>query len=228
MISYQPFNGILRILTGCRIGGSKDTIGIAETDLPCIRDPFTNLPYVPGSSIKGKLRWLLEVNRKKFTPKGLPCDCAECEICILFGCGYPPKSKGTTRLLFRDCFLTDQSKEKLLALESTANVEEKSEVSIHRPKGTVAVGPWTGERIPAGAEFDFTFTLREIDDAYSIKDPKELYKTLAEGFQLLDKDHLGSSGSRGYGMVQLLHESGIPMHEHLRKLAEGAGKAAGR
>jgi CRISPR-associated protein Csm3 len=46
--------------TGLHIGASRDSISIGGVDAPVIRDPITNQPYVPGSSLKGRLRCLLE------------------------------------------------------------------------------------------------------------------------------------------------------------------------
>lgn len=50
--------------TGLHIGGSNDNIDIGGTDTVVIRDSVTDLPFIPGSSLKGKLRSLLELNDK--------------------------------------------------------------------------------------------------------------------------------------------------------------------
>ncbi|MBQ1554839.1 MAG: type III-A CRISPR-associated RAMP protein Csm3, partial [Clostridia bacterium] len=49
----------LRVLTGLHIGGSNVFSPIGAVDSPVIRDPLTNKPIVPGSSLKGKMRTLL-------------------------------------------------------------------------------------------------------------------------------------------------------------------------
>ena len=49
----------LVVRTGLHIGGSSSFSAIGTVDSPVIRDPFTGLPIVPGSSLKGKLRTLL-------------------------------------------------------------------------------------------------------------------------------------------------------------------------
>lgn len=51
---------ILHVETGLHIGGGGETLDIGGLDKPVIRDPITNYPYLPGSSIKGKLRAILE------------------------------------------------------------------------------------------------------------------------------------------------------------------------
>ncbi|MCS7250737.1 MAG: type III-A CRISPR-associated RAMP protein Csm3 [candidate division WOR-3 bacterium] len=65
----------LKTLTGLHIGGTAEGIEIGGLDNPVIKDPITNHPYIPGSSLKGKLRSLLEwgldkvfKNKKNETP----------------------------------------------------------------------------------------------------------------------------------------------------------------
>lgn len=72
------------------------------------------------------------------------------------------------------------------------------------------------ERIPAGSDFKFAFSLRHFEG----DDLKKYYEFLAEGFELLEKHYLGGSGSRGYGQVAIVTEDGTPMAEHLRKKAK--------
>ncbi|MFQ3619257.1 MAG: type III-A CRISPR-associated RAMP protein Csm3 [Cyanobacteriota bacterium] len=50
----------LTLETGLHIGGGGETLDIGGLDKPVIRDPITQNPYIPGSSIKGKLRSILE------------------------------------------------------------------------------------------------------------------------------------------------------------------------
>ncbi len=49
----------LKALTGLRIGAATSALEIGGIDNPVLRDPITRRPYVPGSSLKGKLRSLL-------------------------------------------------------------------------------------------------------------------------------------------------------------------------
>jgi len=59
--SYGHIRFYLKIkaLTGLRIGGGKETIEIGATDNPVVKD-IRGFPYIPGSSLKGKLRSLTE------------------------------------------------------------------------------------------------------------------------------------------------------------------------
>lgn len=50
----------LVVETGIHIGGGGENLDIGGLDKPVIRDPVTQRPYLPGSSIKGKLRSILE------------------------------------------------------------------------------------------------------------------------------------------------------------------------
>lgn len=198
---YLKITGVFRCENGLRIGTSKDNIEIGGIDNPIIRDPISQRPYVPGSSLKGKIRSLLEVKEGRFSERGGPCDCGNCMICKVFGCGSAAKSKETTRILVRDCTLTDESiaaLEKARAERGVFFSEEKSEVSIDRRTGKAAsMGPRTTERIPAGTEFNYEIVLR----VYENDDEAAMKALLKRGMDLLQHDYLGASGSRGYGKV---------------------------
>ena len=49
----------MKVVTGLHIGASGAFSAIGAVDSPVIRDPMTQMPIVPGSSLKGKLRTLL-------------------------------------------------------------------------------------------------------------------------------------------------------------------------
>jgi len=52
--------GGIRAVTGLHIGGSPGALAIGNVDMPVIRNPVTGQPYIPGSSLKGKMRSLSE------------------------------------------------------------------------------------------------------------------------------------------------------------------------
>jgi CRISPR-associated protein Csm3 len=200
MVAVEEFVGLLEVLgSGLRIGGPKEGVGIGETDNPIIRNPITQRPYVPGSSIKGKVRCLLEQkysNDSQVT--GKPCKCGVCAICELFGCGDTKTLKSPTRLVFRDCQPTKETDE--LWTRAGTDSEIKTEVLINRQKGNASHGGLrTTERIPAGSKFDFSMSIRLFEG----DNHKEFYSKLAEGFDLMEKTYLGGSGSRGYGKVTI-------------------------
>ncbi|WP_048055561.1 type III-A CRISPR-associated RAMP protein Csm3 [Methanotorris igneus] len=57
-------SGVIELLTGLHIGGLKETLKIGGTDDPVIKDAFGRI-YIPGSSLKGKIRCLLEKSMGK-------------------------------------------------------------------------------------------------------------------------------------------------------------------
>jgi len=209
---YVEVCGVLEAVTGIRIGAGGAGIEIGGLDNTILRHPLTRLPYVPGSSLKGKLRSLLEVSRfknqaypKAPQPGGNPkfpvCSCNECAVCRLFGCGDPTKVTEPTRLVFRDCPIIEEDVRRLdpLLAEGIFYSEVKAEVTMDRAKGTVGGGgPRNMDRIIAGTRLDFRLTVRvfEGDEEDTVK------SVLLHAFRLLEKDGLGASVSRGYGQVR--------------------------
>ena len=217
---YAEIRGKITCKTGLRIGGTVETVGIGETDNPIIRHPITRMPYIPGSSLKGKLRSLLETKYSSRTQEtGEPCDCASCEICSLFGCGKSAKGKGPTRLIFRDAALTEKSAQLLSDALPGSFAEVKKEIAMDRNKGSTRTGSLREqERVPEGTEFDFSISVRMFEEDES---GRSLYfDRLAEAFEMLEKDYLGGSGTRGYGQVLVTTEDGqTPIANHIRGLA---------
>jgi len=205
----------LRAVTGLRIGGSAAGIAIGGIDNPVIRDPLTNRPYVPGSSLKGKLRSLLEKQYGKepnwpiARTKIHVCEQGEsyrnCPVCYVFGVPAELDYGNTpTRLLVRDVPLKEESAKQLEALPlDRPYTEIKTEVSIDRI--TSQANPRQVERVPAGAVFgpgEFVYTIYEAD---GLADPSRDVDRLAvvfEGMSLLEHDYLGGMGSRGSGKVK--------------------------
>lgn len=205
----------LEAVTGLHIGGSDTGIEIGGVDKTVIRDPLSNRPYVPGSSLRGKMRSLLE----KYN--GLPqnqrigqgyihsCDDGEkyldCGVCQVFGVPGERDFGTPTRLIVRDTQLTDASAEALIEKAHTdlPYTESKTEVSIDRV--TAQANPRQMERVPAGAVFgpaELVYSLYSGDDCDPARDIDNL-RVLAEGLQLLEDDYLGGLGSRGSGKVAL-------------------------
>jgi CRISPR-associated protein Csm3 len=213
--SLVQISAILVCETGLRIGGSKDTIEIGGLDNPIIRHPISDIPYIPGSSIKGKLRSLLEsVYGRKPNKIGDPCGCGLCDICRVFG---PHKNTnhqlGPTRLIVRDAKMTKKSIDLLTEAHQSKGVyfsEIKAENTINRDKGT-ANNPRHYERVPEGTSFEIEMVLKVYDE-----DNKQIMiDLLKQGLLLLENDYLGSSGSRGYGKVKFdkLEFQEIDVHE---------------
>lgn len=207
LIKYQVCKGVLHCETGLRIGAGKDAIEVSGSDNPILRHPLTDLPYVPGSSLKGKMRSQLELRDRRVTQNGGPCDCGQCAICRTFGCAKAKNSREPARILVRDCALTDDSQRKLEQAQADRGLffaEEKSEVVIDRNTGKAAgAGPRPMERVPAGIEFQFEIVLRIFEG----DDEAALRKMVEDGLDLVEQDALGGSGSRGYGKVRFLNRT---------------------
>lgn len=59
MYAKIRINGDILVKTGMHIGGSSAFAAIGAVDSPIVRDVRSNLPLLPGSSLKGKMRSLL-------------------------------------------------------------------------------------------------------------------------------------------------------------------------
>lgn len=211
LLKYKKITGIIRCITGLHIGGSAETIEIGGMDNPIIRHPINDFPYIPGSSIKGKMRSLLEWHLDKVTDGSVhKCGDNKCPICRIFGTSAGEESQtGPTRLIVRDAILTEESQKKLTELRQRKGLlyaEEKWENTINRLNASA--NPRQVERVPAGIEFKFEMSYRVFDD----NDEKgknideELFKNVEKGLELLQQDALGGSGSRGYGKIEIEYE----------------------
>ena len=181
----------LTLLSGLHIGGNGDNVEIGGIDNPVIKTATKdNQPYIPGSSLKGKIRCLLEQIKGSTTVGG------NSEINNLFGYA---KTSNPSKIIFRDSFITEKSVDWLKDCEflDMPYTEGKWENVIDRTKGT-AEHPRLTERIPAGVQFKVEIIINVWDD----DDEQKLIGLLKEGINALENDYLGGSGSRGYGQVK--------------------------
>ncbi len=217
LTGYTVISGQITCLTGLKIGGTKETIGIGETDNPIIRHPVTRLPYIPGSSLKGKIRSLLEMKYSSSSQQtGKPCDCGKCHICALFGRGNPSLPTEPTRLIFRDAYMNEKTAQELEEALPGLYAEVKTEIQMDRREEKAARGALRQqERIPEGSIFDFSISMRRFSE--DAPHSKEFFSFLAEGFELLENDYLGGCGTRGYGKVKITCD-GQPIGQYLRSI----------
>lgn len=185
----------LKLETGLHIGGNKDNYGIGGIDSPVIKNPLNNQPIIPGSSLKGKIRMLLEIVETDEYKASSYTD----EIIEMFGAKSDnnKKERNLTRVIFRDLALTKESK---LELESKLGegfyTEIKAENTIDKIK--CKANPRFQERVPAGAVFEGECIIQ-----YQAGDKHDYEEVLKKGFKLLEYNYLGGSGSRGYGKVSV-------------------------
>ncbi|WP_295408547.1 type III-A CRISPR-associated RAMP protein Csm3 [uncultured Thiocystis sp.] len=205
--------GQIELVSGLHIGGGSAEMHIGGTDNPVIKNPVTLQPYIPGSSLKGKMRSLLEwhaglVGLTDGSPLGfrdipkLTPDQQRTGKTILKLFGGAPEGTpdealireiGPTRLAFWDCnldpvWVAEMDDRNLLLTEN------KTENMIDRIQG-VAKHPRNTERVPAGARFAFQLTIK-------VHDGEDLLDELLTGLKLLELTGLGGSVSRGYGKLR--------------------------
>lgn len=218
--------GKIECVTGLHIGGSKEKMEIGGVDSIVVRSPRNDYPYLPGSSIKGKLRHLLEyITGSVGKPILLKGEEAENEgkyigrvsrakkIVRIFGAGANErelevndlKNIGLTRLVVRDAMPDEETIKMWEGLGSDAHFTEyKAENTIDRL--TSAANPRFIERVVEGSFFDFEMVYSVFnmpgDEDYVAKANKDI-SLIMTGLRLLEGSALGKSGSRGYGKIRL-------------------------
>lgn len=216
LIEIKEIKGKITLKSGLHVGAGDTEMHIGGTDNPIVKHPHTQQPYIPGSSLKGKVRSLLEMksglmNKTEGAPlqakdlKGLKENAYdEClNILKLFGTSGVDSDEitkiGPSRASFADCPLNiewlNEANKKRLAL-----TEVKAENFINRIKGT-AEHPRFIERVPSGAVFDFHITIKILAE-----EDNGLLDYLLLGLKLLEMDALGGNGSRGYGRISFEFE----------------------
>lgn len=216
LTAITTITATLELVSGLRIGAGDSEMRIGGVDNTVMRHPHTQAPYIPGSSLKGKMRSLLEwrSGAVKEDPLGFKdlqnasgnTQAEVKRILQLFGISGDAKlgkemlEIGPTRLSFWDCNL-EKSWEDEIRGNNQMLTEVKSENRINRISG-VAEHPRQTERVPAGARFDFRLSVKRLAG-----DGDELLAAVLQGLKLLELDSLGGSGSRGYGKVKFVNLS---------------------
>lgn len=210
----------IEMVTGLHIGGAAGGLEIGGVDKPVIRNARNNQPYIPGSSLKGKLRSLMEkaqsapqnyeINRTNGVNVHVPETREQYEnlkIGSVFG--TLPERKGfrvssPTRLAVRDIPLDAKSEEELKRMRTDLPYTEiKWEAAIDRV--TSAAAPRQIERVPAGAVFgpaELVFSVYVGNDETPAA-VAGLFETVIDALGHLEDDYLGGMGSRGNGQVRL-------------------------
>ncbi|MEA3360308.1 MAG: type III-A CRISPR-associated RAMP protein Csm3 [Thermodesulfobacteriota bacterium] len=207
----RTITGRIQVVTGLHVGASNENIEIGGLDNPIIKDPLpgSKAPYIPGSSLKGKLRSLIEIKEGRYVKdgkdRGKPCDCGkkDCPVCVVFGTSAAkrPEDLGPTRIVVRDAHLSKHKDdgvgkswhEKFIAGELP--MEIKYENAINRITGEANPRPL--ERVPGGVEFDFNISFKKFEG-----DQDNFFNTVLKGMKLLELDALGGAGSRGCGQIK--------------------------
>lgn len=220
LVGKLILNGELHCETGLHIGAGKGSLEIGGADNPVVKDAF-GLPYIPGSSLRGKVRSLLENAMGLTSPAELvylskrrgqevrihQSDRPDDEICLLFGRSpgrvervegeaVETRAASPARLTIYDSPLDSDS----ITAQMRENLDDeitevKSENAIDRI--TSQANPRTLERVPAGARFKIRMVLDVL-----CEEDKALAARLFEGLRLLEDDALGGGGSRGSGRIR--------------------------
>ena len=198
-------NGKIEALSGLHIGGSPGALAIGGVDLPVIRNTVNQQPYIPGSSLKGKMRSLWEkatgapqnrsigknVNIHACEKKG---EYEQCPVCQIYGTLGQSGAPFPTRIIVRDIPLDETSLQD--AKTDLPFSEVKWEAAIDRV--TSAATPRQIERVPAGARF------KDMQIVFNIYTPgdHERFLDVLTALQLVEDDYIGGHGSRGSGRVR--------------------------
>ena len=197
LVKKIKINTSITLITGLHIGGNSENVEIGGIDNPVVKLASKgDVPYIPGSSLKGKMRCLLE------QAAGAPKVGLDAKVNNLFGITESRNNNTEnqpSKLIVRDAMLSDDSKKMLLDCDNLdmPYTENKFENVIDRVKG-IAQHPRQTERVPAGAVFNAEFIINVWDDDKE----EELMALFKKGIRLLENDYLGGSGSRGYGQIK--------------------------
>lgn len=209
LVKKIVFRGDIIALTGIAVGGSNTSMGIGGVDKGVIRNLITQQPYIPGSTLKGKMRSLLELAYGQIGDKPMgsgvkngPSEKEGDKSTVLFGNASNQNYQRPSRVIVRDAYLSEIQGEGKSIDEFFKNTEllfteVKSEVVIDRI--TSKAMPRQLERVPAGAKFDFELVL----NIFSEDNEQELLKNLFTSLRLLHNDYIGGSGSRGSGQIRI-------------------------
>lgn len=216
--------GQIAAVTGLHIGTSKETMEIGGVDMPIVRNPVDRVPYIPGSSLKGKMRSLWE----KFKgvdfndPIGKSDDPAK--RVYIHTCKRIKKSENEHESdsayaeRYNACPVCSiygvtgdagapvptrlivrdirLDENSIPLVKDQGYTEVKWEAAIDRV--TSAATPRQMERVPAGAIFS------PMELVFSFYRPEDVtrFADVLTALQLVEDDYLGGQGSRGSGKVQ--------------------------
>jgi CRISPR-associated protein Csm3 len=204
LIKKIIISGKIEVLTGLAIGGSNAAMSIGGIDKGVVRNPINNQPYIPGSTLKGKMRSLLEQHygeigneRMGIVEHGASNNPAH-HSAKLFGNAVREMNtkQRPSKLIVRDANLDpEQLNSKFFKNTELPYSEVKTEVTIDRI--TSRAMPRQLERVPSGAKFLFELVLNVFDE----DNENELVSDLFKALNLVQNDYIGGSGSRGSGQI---------------------------
>lgn len=203
----RTITGQIEVVTGLRIGASAETLEIAGNDNPIIRNPANAEPFIPGSSIRGRMRSLAEWYFAEVPERGevIRANPAS-RTGRVFGTSASNRAtSGPTRLIVRDAYLSPASRKRFM--EGMPITEIKSENAINRL--TAMANPRPMERVLPGVTFDCGFVYRVFrmpDGTVTGPSDEDLFdEVLLPALALLQLDALGGGASRGNGKIRFIN-----------------------
>lgn len=201
-------NATLVLKSGMHIGGMDEGFNIGGIDSIVIKNPMNDQPIIPGSTLKGKMRSLLEwqydlvkseVKENKIKGKSISILNGDFHpIAKIFGAVDTKDQKsgelGPVRGIFRDSNLLNIEEIESM-LDERIFTEVKAENSIDRI--TSEANPRFMERAVAESKFNIEIVL----DNYLLEDYKNI-EYILQGMKLLEMSYLGGGGSRGNGQIK--------------------------
>lgn len=199
-------SGKIKLKTGLHIGGDDGVIEIGGNDNPIVRDISTGNPYIPGSSLKGKMRYLLEwytgkvsKDGKVYDGKNLPKGSENDLLLNVFGGTAGGNGrKGPTRVTVKDCFLIKKSEEKIKEMKERTGTDTEFKMENNIDRLTSNAVPRNLERVPRNLVFNMEINFKVL----SIDNKNEIEKMIKEGLKLVEIEGLGGSVSRGSGQIK--------------------------
>lgn len=197
MYSKIKITGTINVETGMHIGASDGFSVIGAVDSPVAKDAVSRTPYIPGSSLKGKIRSLVA---KAYSDSGIApkFNDQDDKVTRLFGAGagnnnHPKPS----RLIFSDMIMENIEELKKNGVEDGTEVKEENTINPI----TAEANPRQIERVVRGAKFPLTiiYNAEKEHEEEMLED----IETLALGLKLLSYDYIGGHGSRGYGRITI-------------------------
>ena len=202
--------GEIEALSGIAVGGTNSSLSIGGVDKGVIRNPVSGEPYIPGSTLKGKMRSLLELNygtignTKMGAVDNGPSENYVHRSTKLFGNAVrtTEEIQRPSRLIVRDARISrDQIEGEFFQNTDLLYTEVKTEVVIDRI--TSRAIPRQLERVPAGTRFEFELVL----NVFKGDSEEDLINDMFAAIKLVQNDYIGGSGSRGSGQIRFSIES---------------------
>jgi len=213
--------GVIEAVTPLHIGAGKPEMEIEEVDMPILRAP-DGVPYIPGSSLKGKLRSELEKIAKAkglevCTPPNVNDMCGAskrspqdlCIGCRVFGTAGRSLSVAS-KVKLRDAY----------PLEPVEAMLERHGTAIDRSTGTVSrAALYKTEAVPAGTRFGFELVAENLEE--------DELRYLKAALKSVEDSALGGASSRGFGKIRFALETlrergpGYYLGEEPDKVLEG-------